>query len=626
MTTTLGPARGLAALALLAAFAATAHAQPAAVTAEWALKQQPKHPGVNVSTPAPDAVARCKVDPIPNPKGGAPLGYTVRDPEGKPLRVFVSYDNKNFNIVSYYLDGAEAYREIYPPAAEQPAQFRWLGANGSKWGYDRNRDNVIDEWAVISPEEATQELLKALASNDAAKLNALLVTKENLAAIGLPAADANALSARAAGAAKKFADAVGALKLSDKAKWVHAEFGAPHTRAADSFEGRDDYTAYKNGTVLIEDGGKTAFVQTGELIQIGRAWKLVDGPSVEAAGGGDTAGPVVDNKIAALVTKLNDLDKAAPNPPTIAALAEFNAKRAELLEQIVAVADQKEQWAKMLIDSLAQAAEGDKPGGRHIERVKQWRDDMTKPGGNPTLAAYAAFRLLTAENSVAMAHIRSNDELPGIQDKWRAGLESYLKDFAKSADAPEAAWRLAMAWELSGQKDGEAKARPWYDTIIRDYGTHSHAAKAKGALKRLDSEGKPLELSGPALANGLPVNPVAPGKVVVVYYWASWSSALADDAKKLAALEKEYGPKGLVLVTVGLDHEAQLAKDAVAKVGLPGTHLFAPGGLDNSPLAASYGVLAPPQVLVAGKDGKVANRNAAVAGLEEEVKKLLEAK
>jgi thiol-disulfide isomerase/thioredoxin len=623
MTTTHGPARALAALALLAAFAATARAQPAAVTAEWALKQQPKHPGVNVSTPPADAVARCKVDPIPNPKGGAPLGYTVRDPDGKPLRVFVSYDNKAFNIVSYYLDGAEAYREIYPP--NQPAQFRWLGANGSKWGYDRNNDGVIDEWAVISPEEATQELLKALAANDAAKLNALLVTKENLAALGLPAADANALSARAAGAAKKFADAVTGLKLSDKAKWVHAEFGAPHTRAADSFEGRDDYTAYKNGTVLIEDAGKTAFVQTGELIQIGRAWKLVDGPSV-GAGGADIAGPVVDNKIAALVTKLNDLDKAAPNPPTIAALAEFNGKRADVLEQIVAVADQKEPWAKMLIDSLAQAAEGEKPGGKYIGRVKQWRDDMAKPGGNPALAAYAAFRLLVAENSVAMANIRENTELAAIQEKWRTGLEAYLKDFAKSADAPEAAWRLAMAWELSGTKDGEAKARPWFEAIIRDHGTHSHAAKARGALKRLDSEGKPLELTGPSLVNGQQLNAVAPGKVVVVYYWASWSSALTDDAKKLAALEKEYGPKGLVLVTVGLDHEAQLAKDAVAKAALPGTHLFAPGGLDNSPLAAAYGVLAPPQVMVAGKDGKVANRNAAVAGLEEEVKKLLEAK
>lgn len=625
MTTTHGPARPLAALALLAGFAAAAHAQPGPVTAEWALRQQPKQQGVTVSQAA--APAQCKVDPIPNPKApGTAMGYTVRDADGKPLRVFVSYDNKNYNIVSYFLDGVEAYREVYPPAPNDPTQFRWLGPNGSKWGLDRNRDNVVDEWVVISPEEVTQELLRAVTAGDATKLQALVVTKENLAALGLPAADAAALQARAAGAGKKLAEAAAALKLSEKAKWVHAEFGPPHTRAADSFEGRDDYTAYKNGTVLIEDGGKTNFLQTGELIQIGRAWKLVDGPSAGAGGGGEVAGPVVDAKIMALVTKLNDLDKQAPNPPTVPALAAFNAQRAELLEQIVAAAEQKETWAKMLIDSLAQAAEGDRPGNRHLARVKQWRDDTAKPGGSPALAAYAAFRLLAAENSVAMANMKGNDELPAIQDKWRAGLEGYLKDWPKSADAPEAAWRLAMAWELSGHKDGESKARPWYEALIRDHAGHPHAAKAKGALKRLDSEGKPLELSGPALAGGPPVNAYQPDKVVVVYYWASWSSALADDAKKLAALDREYGPKGLVIATVALDHDAKQAAEAAARVGLPGAHMFAPGGLDGSPLGAAYGVLAPPQVMVAGKDGKVANRNAAVAALEEEVKKLLDGK
>src|SRR5438132_252074 len=142
-------ARALAAVALVAGFASATHAQPAAVTADWALKQNPRQAGVNVSTPAPDAAARCKVTPLPNPK--VP-GYLVTDPDGKPVRQFVSYDNKNFNIVSYYTDGVESYREVYPPQAGEPYQFRWLGPNGTKWGLDRNRDGVIDEWVVISPE------------------------------------------------------------------------------------------------------------------------------------------------------------------------------------------------------------------------------------------------------------------------------------------------------------------------------------------------------------------------------------------------------------------------------------------------------------------------------------------
>jgi thiol-disulfide isomerase/thioredoxin len=252
---------------------------------------------------------------------------------------------------------------------------------------------------------------------------------------------------------------------------------------------------------------------------------------------------------------------------------------------------------------------------------------MQQPGGDPTIAACSAYRLLGAEHAVALASVKKNEELAPVQEKWRAGLEDFVKTFPNSADAPDAAWRLAMAWELSGAKESDAKAKQWFEHVVKHYASHPHAAKATGALKRLDCEGKPLELSGPLLGNpGQQFNAAQKDKVVVVYYWASWSDSLAEDAKKLEALAKAYGPKGLEVVTVGLDNEAKQAGDAATRVGLPGTHLYAPGGLDGSPLAAAYGILAPPHVMVAGKDGKVVNRNAAVPGLEDEVKKLIEAK
>ena len=94
------------------------------------------------------------------------MGYLVSDPDGKPVRQFVTYDSKTFNIIAYYVDGVEAYREVYPPNAGEPYQFRWLGPNGSKWGLDRDRDSKIDEWVVISPEEVSQELVAAVATRD----------------------------------------------------------------------------------------------------------------------------------------------------------------------------------------------------------------------------------------------------------------------------------------------------------------------------------------------------------------------------------------------------------------------------------------------------------------------------
>ena len=72
-----------------------------------------------------------------------------------------------------------------------------------------------------------------------------------------------------------------------------------------------------------------------------------------------------------------------------------------------------------------------------------------------------------------------------------------------------------------------------------------------------------------------------------------------------------------------LDDDAKTASEAVRNANLPGTHLHAAGGLDRSPLAAGYGIMVVPHIILAGKDGKVTNKNAQIATLEDEVKRLL---
>ena len=57
--------RALATLTLWAGFGLTASAQLPAMTVEKALEIKPKQAGVNVSTPAPGEVGRCRVDPSP---------------------------------------------------------------------------------------------------------------------------------------------------------------------------------------------------------------------------------------------------------------------------------------------------------------------------------------------------------------------------------------------------------------------------------------------------------------------------------------------------------------------------------------------------------------------------------
>jgi hypothetical protein len=618
----------MAVLTLWAGFGLSAQAQLPAVTAESAVKVMPRQPGVNITTPAPAQVAQCKVDPIPDPKNPkSSIGYVVRDAQGQPVRQFVSYDGKSFNILVYFVNGVEAYREIFPPGTSEPWQFRWLGANGSKWGLDRDHDGKIDEWVAISPEELSQELLQAILTRDANRAQVLTLSKANAESLGLPPAEAQKLLARAAGASKKVAETADSVKLSADARWGHLELAAPQTTPADALGGREDLVAYKNGTILIHDGANTKVVQLGEIVQVGRAWKLVDGPigPGEASSQAGNAAPI-PKEIEELVAKLNDLDKVDQSGFKAEDIAKHNARRVEILEHIVArlSPDKQETWVRLLIDALASASEGEKPGAKHIFRLSQFRDALAK-GPNTGLAAYVAFRYLVAENNITMANLGSE---PGgsfsiAQEKWRTGLENFAKTYPNSEEAPEAMLRLAMAFEY--QKDGEAKAKEWYSTLARNYAKHPHAAKAQGAVKRLESVGKPFELVGLNLENGQPFDvKEMQGKPYLVYYCASWSSVLPEDARRLQELMKTYGPKGLELVTVCLDNDAKVAAQTVKTHSIPGRHLHLPGGLDASPLASSYGILVAPHMFVVGKDGNVVNRNAQTVSVEEDLKKMLQ--
>ena len=142
--------------------------------AEAVLARLPAVAGVNVSTPTAAEMASCKVDvrEWEAAKGGVkPKGVTVTDASGRKLRQFIDTNGGDkFNILSYYVDGVEAYRELDTNGNGKPDSFRWLGTNGGKQGIDSNEDGVIDRWAVLSAEEASQEVFAAVLARDPARL------------------------------------------------------------------------------------------------------------------------------------------------------------------------------------------------------------------------------------------------------------------------------------------------------------------------------------------------------------------------------------------------------------------------------------------------------------------------
>ncbi len=613
--------RVLGTLALLGG-AVEARAQ----TATEVLGRAPVQPGVIVSTPTGADLTACKVEQMAWPAGQdgvAPKGIIVLDGAGNKVRQFI--DTKGGakpNIFSYFVAGVESYREVDGNGNGKVDQFRWLGVNGSKWGIDVNEDGVVDEWVAISPEEVSQELFAAVLSKNPARLQALLLKDDDLKKLLVPAADIAKFKARTEKANQRLAATVEGLKLSDKAKFMQSIFGTPQSTPADSFGGREDLLKHKSGTVMLDKGdGKTMDIfQTGELLLVGRAWRLIDGPALGSSVDeipGEGVAPV-SKEIEEDVAKLQRVKQ----PANGADMARYHAERALILEACVEKTKGAVQipWLKQLIDAYQGVVESDPAQTKAFERLKAWKDAIVKtPGANET-QPYVVFRFLSAEYAVKLKEAKGA-EVPKAQAWYREQLEAFVKAHEKADDAPEAIMRLATASEFTG-KEGEIAAKGWYDKLAKEYPAHAHAAKATGAVKRLTSEGQQFTIAGTTF-DGVAMNQAnLMGKPTLVFYWASWADA-TEDLKLLAELSKAHGAN-LNIVTVSLDDTATKAEAYKAVQPIPGAHLHSPGGLDGSPLAKSYGIQMIPHIILVDKAGKVANRNAQSGpGLKGDIESLM---
>ncbi len=615
---------GLAGLggAAFLAWSGSAHAAP---TPAQILAFTPHQTGIECSTPNAEQQKSCKVTLLKDRKGS---GWLMTDGAGQPLRRFYDSNSDNkIDVWSYFKDGVEVYREMDSNFNGKPDQYRWLNSAGTRWGIDVNEDGRIDSWKMISPEEVSQEVLQAVASGDYSRIQAVLMTEAEIKALELAPAEAQKMRASLKQAQTRFNEMAAKLKGMEKINWLHLESGMPQCRAADAVNSRYELIRQPRNTVIYEAAGKNDWMQTGEMVKLGDAWRLVEGPSQGASAveqsppaTGVSSAVSSNPKLQKKVDELTALDKnppasggSGPNPEVV----KYNLKRADILEDIIAElpAKERENWTRQVADSLSTAMQNsseDKTGRERLERLeKQIVEAMP---GSP-LAAFVSYRNLQGWYSVAL--LEKGADYAKVQQAWVDKLAKFASTYPKADDTAEALLQLGMTCEFLAK---EPDAKKWYVQLAKDFADKSQAVKARGAVKRLDLEGKELELSGPTLEGSVYDVSKSRGKVVVVYYWASWNSATTGDFTKLKQLADAN--KGIEVVCVNLDSGAEEASSFLKRTPSPGVTLHQPGGLESS-LATDHGIMVLPNVFLVGKDGKVVSRTLQVGALDDEVKKLL---
>ncbi len=92
------------------------------------------------------------------------------------------------------------------------------------------------------------------------------------------------------------------------------------------------------------------------------------------------------------------------------------------------------------------------------------------------------------------------------------------------------------------------------------------------------------------------------GKVVVIDFWASWCRPCVQAFPELAALQREYGNRGLAVLAVSIDENIASARRATQNGRYPFTFLH-----DNrGTVAGRYGVNERlPATIVVDRQGKV---------------------
>lgn len=610
---------------LLAGSAATTLAQTPAP--DVALQYKPSQKDVEYDSPLVADVKKCRVELEKFEKN---FGFAVYDPNGLILRrYFDANGDRYIDMWRYYKNGIEVYRDIDSDFDQKIDQCRWVNTGGSRWGIDKNQDGKIDSWKFLSAEEATRVAITAMITSDIAVLQTVLITKAELASLGVDEGIAAEMLRQVQEPTAAVRQALGKGVLTAQSKWTRMDASMPSLVPADDKKAKSDLLVYEGAMTFVETGGKHGIVQIGEMIKVGDVWKLTQIPSpmqgneIVTSGGllmrpstqNPTGGSELSPEMQARLKALEEIDKKAPAANgSRTEFAKYHAARKQEIEALVKLSQTEQQrdlWTQQLVNTLmSQIQLGEVEAASELRTIEI---EIRRANPNAPLLAAIAFQRLFAEYSLA-----SNTKDPKVQqkahDNWFKGLEDFVKAYPKSEQSIEALLQLAVNAEHSNDLDA---ARRFYKQLGSRTDSPGAVARSEGALRRLDLVGSSLKLAGKDI-DGRTIDVAAlRGKVYAVCFWDTGAAPFHSDLPVLNALLKQYADKGFYIVGVCIDPDRKPIAEFITqnKVEFPSIH--DPISNENiNTLAMQYGIHQTPLMFLVGRDGKVISNNISVNDLK----------
>ncbi len=579
------------------------------------------------------AVDACKVEA--NRKG-----FTVRDGQGKLLRRFIDANGKvsqrkgekeastHLDQWSYYLDGFEVYREIDADDDGFLDEVHWLNSGGTRIAQVQPLENGgsrIVGWKRISAEEASKVLVMALVQGDRALLESVLATPQELEGIGAPATTVKRAGDAATARVESFqalSKAVTATGWSAQTGWSRFDGAMPHVIPADAAPGlKGEFVLYENVVIFADAGNpakaeKMAYLSAPEVVKIGETWKFVElphavDPSNPSPGrlvslrtdifstGPNKEDVAVSKEQSELLDRLNKIDVAGPPVGgDKRALATWHIDRAKLVRQIIAMVEDpatKLNYQKQVVNNLAEAVKTNMlPDGMGV------LDKMIAEGGK--IGTFAAYRKILVEFDLEADEVGA--DVLKVQKDTLAKFEKFLADSPQADEAPEVLFQLATVNEFNGD---EEKARTYYGRLSKDFAATDAGKKSLGAIRRLDSDGRPIKVAGNGTHGKAVSSEELRGKPLLIVYWTSASEGDQKELKELAALREKLGAKGFDVLGVSLDDDAKALEVFLKDNPMPWYTIHEPGGMDGR-LANELGIISTPTMILLDAKGSVVNR------------------